>query len=201
MRSKIVLILLLKKKLIFKHLKKRIVFLLLVVFLISVWYFPKFLFKLTDGENVFRRGIYTLNLTPWEKYQVRYVIDGDTIVVDSGDHIRFLGMNTPELHSKDPEVRRMAYAAREVTKKLVSGKTVFLVKDVQNTDKYGRLLRFIFLSPNDVKDITRSVNYYLVRYGYARVLTIPPNVAYKDVFLEAQTKARLEKRGLWKLED
>ncbi len=176
------------------------IFLLLLTF-ISIFSLPVskgrtyFLDKLK--LNKIKQEFYLLNLSPLERYRVEYVIDGDTIVVYTGDHIRFLGMNTPELHSKNPQVRAMAYKAKAVTSRLVDKKIVFLSRDVQNTDKYGRLLRFVFLSAKDSHDITKSVNYYLVRNGYARVLTIPPNVAFKDVFLRAQAQARIEKKGLW----
>ncbi len=180
--------------------KKFFLFLLASVFIFSIYASKKepYLLNKLDANKV-KQKLYLLNLFPLEKYRVEYVIDGDTIVVDTGDHIRFLGMNTPELHSEDPQVKAMAYKAKAVTNYLVDKKIVFLSRDVQNTDKYGRLLRFVFLSRKDSHDITKSVNYYLVRNGYARILTIPPNVAFKNVFLRAQAQARMERRGLWNL--
>jgi len=81
--------------------------------------------------------------------------------------------------------------AAEANRQLVEGKTVFLEKDVSETDRYGRLLRYVYLEDGTF------VNAELVRLGYAQIATFPPDVKYQDFFLQLQTKARNAGRGLW----
>jgi len=70
------------------------------------------------------------------------------------------------------------------------GKTVRLEKDVSDTDKYGRLLRYVF-----VDDLL--VNAELVRLGYAQAVTFPPDIRNQNLFLQLQNEARNAGRGLW----
>jgi hypothetical protein len=80
--------------------------------------------------------------------------------------------------------------ASNKNKELVEGKRVKLEKDVSETDKYGRLLRYVW-----VDDV--FVNDYLVRQGYAYAYTYPPDVKYAEQFVQAQQEARENNRGLW----
>ncbi len=82
--------------------------------------------------------------------------------------------------------------AAKANRKLVDGKTVRLEFDVQQVDRYNRLLAYVYL-----KDDT-FVNAWLVEHGYAVVMTIPPNVKHQDLFLKLQREAREKGRGLWK---
>jgi len=124
-------------------------------------------------------------------YLVTKVIDGDTIVIESGEVIRYIGIDTPEtVHPSEP-VECFGKEASNKNKELVEGKKVRLEKDVSETDKYGRLLRYVW-----VDDI--FVNDYLVRQGYAYAYTYPPDVKYSEQFVKAQQKARENSRGLWK---
>jgi micrococcal nuclease len=118
--------------------------------------------------------------------KVTRVIDGDTIVIDTGQHVRYIGMNTPELESSEC----YATEASEINKNLVLGKTVKLEKDVSETDKYGRLLRFVYVDDTFVDD-------YLVKDGAAKIMTVPPDVEYKDEFFQSQNYAKENKLGLW----
>lgn len=138
---------------------------------------------------------YELTTTDSSGVLVTKVIDGDTIEVEGGEKVRYLGVDTPE--TKDPRkpVQCFGKEAASKNKELVEGKRVILEKDVTNTDKYNRLLRFVFL---DLGNGTRLfVNDYLIREGYAQVLTIPPDVKYSEQFLAAQKQAREQKKGLW----
>lgn len=126
---------------------------------------------------------------------VTKVVDGDTIEIEGGEKVRYLGVDTPE--TKDPRkpVQCFGKEASNKNKELVEGKRVVLEKDVTNTDKYNRLLRFVFL---DLGNGTRLfINDYLIREGYGQVLTIPPDVKYSEQFLAAQKQAREAKLGLW----
>lgn len=114
------------------------------------------------------------------------VIDGDTIVIDSGQKIRYIGMNTPEVETSEC----FATVASEINKNLVLGKMVKLEKDVSETDKYGRLLRYVYVDEIFIDD-------YLVKNGYAKVMTVPPDTKYEDEFLRSQKYAKESNLGLW----
>ena len=126
-----------------------------------------------------------------QKVKVIRIIDGDTIEIEGNIKIRYIGVNTPELHDPKKPIECFGQAASDENKKLVEGKEITIQKDVSETDKYKRLLRYVW-----VGDI--FVNDYLVRQGFAQVATYPPDVKYVTQFLEAQTEARENNRGLWK---
>ena len=128
--------------------------------------------------------------------QVVRVIEGDTIQVCCvfGDRVkvRYIGINTPETHHPARGVEPYGKEASEANRRLVDGKTVRLEFDVQQLDKYGRTLAYVYL-----KDGT-FVNAWLVENGYAMVMTVPPNVKHQELFLKIQREAREERRGLWR---
>jgi micrococcal nuclease len=127
-----------------------------------------------------------------EAYCVR-VIDGDTIVVriDTEEFkVRYIGIDTPE--TVDPN-RLIGYFGKEASQKnteLVSSKNVRLEKDVSDVDKYDRLLRYVY------KDNV-MINAELVRLGYAKAATYPPDVKYASLFVKMEREARDNNRGLW----
>jgi len=136
---------------------------------------------------------------------VKRAIDGDTLVLENGERVRLIGIDTPEMHEskklyKDAErskedittIQKLGRRSYEFTKNLVEGKRVSLEFDVERYDRYKRLLAYVYL-----KDGT-FVNAEIVRQGYASLLTIPPNVKYADLFLKLYQEARQNKRGLWK---
>lgn len=126
---------------------------------------------------------------------VTKVIDGDTIQIESGQTIRFIGVDTPETVDPRRPVGCFGKEASNEMKGLLSGKTVILQKDVSDTDKYNRLLRYIFLPLEDGQSL--FVNDYLLREGFAQTLTYPPDVKYTSQFLEAERSAKENKKGLW----
>lgn len=133
-----------------------------------------------------------------EEAQVTDVVDGDTIKASIGGKeftIRYVGMDTPETVDPRRPVGCFGKEASNENKNLVSGKKVILQKDVSETDKYKRLLRYVFLPLEDGR--TLFVNDYLVREGFAKVYTYPPDVKYNTQFLDAQRQAREAKKGLW----
>ena len=119
------------------------------------------------------------------------VIDGDTIEIETGERVRYIGMNTPETIDPRREVQCFGKEASEYNKKLVLNKKVRLEKDISATDKYGRLLRYAYLEDGTF------VNLKLVKNGYAFVATYPPDVAYSDEFVVAERQAREAGAGLW----
>jgi len=125
-----------------------------------------------------------------KEYVVKKVIDGDTIQLESGEVVRYLGIDTPELFSKEKGPEFYAQEAARYNKKLVFLKKVRLEFDVEKKDNYNRLLAYVF-----VKNI--FVNAELVRLGYAKANIKPPNLKYKDMLLKLQQKAMEEEKGLW----
>lgn len=126
--------------------------------------------------------------------QVVRIVDGDTIDVSIGGQtlrVRYIGINTPETVDPNRPVECMGKEASAANTQLVEGKRVRLEKDVSETDRFGRLLRYVY-----VGDL--FVNAELVRQGYAQVSTFPPDVKYQDLFLKLQTEARDAGRGLWR---
>jgi endonuclease YncB( thermonuclease family) len=122
-------------------------------------------------------------------------VDGDTIKVDIVGApiytVRYIGIDTPETVHPSKPVEWMGPEASAANQELVGGKTVYLEKDISDTDKYGRLLRYVFLVDGTL------VNAELVRLGYAQVSTYPPDVKYQELFLQVQQEAREAERGLW----
>jgi endonuclease YncB( thermonuclease family) len=134
---------------------------------------------------------------PTTTAQVVDVVDGDTIKVDIGGEVftvRYIGMDTPETVKPNTPVQWMGPEASAANKRLVAGQQVVLEKDVSEVDRYGRLLRDVWL---ERPDGWLFVNAELVRLGFASVATFPPDVAYVDVLLEAQREARAAGVGLW----
>lgn len=137
----------------------------------------------------------TVSETEGDSILVTKVIDGDTIEVEGGIRVRLIGIDTPETVDPRRPVQCFGKEASSELKKLLNGKEVFLEKDVSETDKYGRLLRYVYLPLEDNQML--FVNDYMVREGFALVLTYPPDVKYNEQFRQAEREAREEKRGLW----
>jgi micrococcal nuclease len=120
------------------------------------------------------------------------VVDGDTIKVlldaDGMTYsVRYIGMDTPE------DTSQVEYFGPEATAKnsqLVYGKNVTIIKDVSETDRYDRLLRYVIAD-------NLFVNYELVAQGYANTASYPPDVACIPTFQAAEQKASIFKLGLW----
>lgn len=130
-----------------------------------------------------------------EKAFVSKVVDGDTLELVDGKTVRFIGIDTPETVDPKRPVGCFGKEASNETKSLLSGKEVILQKDVSDKDKYGRLLRLIFLPlPNGQ---LLFVNDYLVREGFARVMTYPPDIKYNEKLRQAEEEAKQYGRGLW----
>ena len=130
-----------------------------------------------------------------ERALVTKVVDGDTIDLENGKTVRFVGMDTPETVDPRRPVGCFGKEASSETKSLLSGKVVILQKDVTDTDKYGRILRYVYLPLEDGKIL--FVNDYLVREGFAKVYTYPPDVKFDNQFREAEKEAKMGKKGLW----
>jgi micrococcal nuclease len=124
------------------------------------------------------------------------IVDGDTIDVTVGSHrerVRLIGIDTPE--TKKPNTPVQCYgpeATKFTTSLLPAGSRLHLERDVVARDDYGRLLAYIYLASDGA-----FVNLEIIRQGYARPLTIPPNVAHTGQFVEAARAAAADNIGLW----
>lgn len=136
------------------------------------------------------------NTTP-EKFLVKKIIDGDTIELDNGQKVRYIGIDTPETVDPRKTVQCFGKEASNKNKELVEGKWVRMEKDVSETDRYKRLLRFVYISDGNDPSKEIFINDYLVRQGFAHAVTYPPDIKYSDLFREAEKEARENNRGLW----
>ncbi len=125
-----------------------------------------------------------------ERARVRHVIDGDTIVLADGRVVRYIGIDTPETGT-GYTAHRECYArqATERNRELVEGKVVRMVRDVSQTDRYGRLLRYVYVGDVFVNDV-------LVREGYAVARRYPPDIRYSKELEAAQREAQRHRRGI-----
>lgn len=124
---------------------------------------------------------------------VTRIVDGDTIHVDVGgrvEKVRYIGVDTPELHHPARGEEPGGRAAADVNRQLVSERRVRLELDVQARDRHGRLLAYVWVADT-------MVNAELIRRGFAQVMTVPPNVRHQSLFLRLQREAREAGRGLW----
>lgn len=179
---------------------KRQGFLIYILFVMSFFCVGVYLLK-TDKTKFTLPSILIPSLTPIPTTQpvssqsaelatVKRVVDGDTIELSDGRKVRYIGIDTPELHHPTKGVQCFGKEAMEKNKELVEGKEIKMKKDVSETDRYKRLLRYIW-----VGDI--FVNEYLAREGYALQATFPPDVANAELFGQAAEEARLKDKGLW----
>ncbi|MFA5986169.1 MAG: thermonuclease family protein [Parcubacteria group bacterium] len=124
---------------------------------------------------------------PMETHHVTHIVDGDTFDIETGERVRMIGMDTPE--------RGKPYYAEATAhlKSLIEDKDVILKKDVSEKDRYGRLLRHVYVGE-------QWVNKTMIEDGYARLVTYPPDVAHVQDFKEAETRARETESGIWSID-
>jgi endonuclease YncB( thermonuclease family) len=124
-------------------------------------------------------------------HRVKWVVDGDTIVLTEGIKVRYIGINAPELARDDHIGEPFGIEAKRFNSRLVNKKKVHLKLDIEPNDRYQRRLAYVFL-----KDGT-FVNEEMLSEGYAYLLYLRPNVKYIDRLLAAQREAMVKKRGIW----
>ncbi|HEX9007685.1 MAG TPA: thermonuclease family protein [Patescibacteria group bacterium] len=173
-------------------LPKRIFLAVIFVFLLSYFYFLYFFLVHNNFQENQKVISITQSTSATDRVDVKVtrVVDGDTFEIQGGKKVRYIGINTPELGDSRTPVQCFAKEAKVENIKIIEGKTVTLVRDISDKDKYGRLLRYVY-----VGDI--FVNEKLVRDGYAQAATYPPDIKFEDVFKQAQKFASSEKLGLW----
>jgi len=124
------------------------------------------------------------------------VVDGDTIVVDIGgvpEKVRLIGVDTPEVVDPRKPVQCFGKEASTFTTNLLARQQVRLESDPTQSDrdKYGRLLRYVFLSDDTF------VNKTIIEQGYGHEYTYRTLYHYRDEFKTAERNARDASRGLW----
>ena len=122
--------------------------------------------------------------------KVKRVIDGDTIELEDGQVVRYIGIDTPETKHPAKPVECFGQLAADQNRQLVEGKLVNLEKDISQTDRYGRLLRYVYSD-------SVMINELLVKEGFATVSSYPPDIKYQEIFIQAERDAQLAKKGLW----
>lgn len=131
---------------------------------------------------------------------MKRVVDGDTIAVVKNDRevkVRLIGVDTPESVASGYNTYKNCKEgklAANFTEEQLSGKTVYLEYDISPRDKYCRDLCYVYLENG------KMFNEILLEKGYARTMTIQPNVKYADKFLKVQQKAEENKVGFWNLQ-
>ena len=150
----------------------------------------------------------SVNSYAQQKTTVTRIIDGDILQALYGERekrIRLIGIDTPEsrvnkkakrdANMSEQDIKTIIEMGRK-SKKYVDGLVkrgdlITIEFDAQERDKYGRLLCYVYLSNG------KMLNKEILKAGYAVIMTIPPNVKYKDIFLRAYKQARDRKVGLW----
>lgn len=149
--------------------------------------------QVEDGLNI-KLDVKENNESVIDLYEVVRVVDGDTIVVKYNgvdEKVRLIGIDTPEsVHADESKNTEEGVLVSDYTKKMLTDKKVGLEFDVSKRDKYGRLLAYVYLDGE-------MYNKILLKEGYARVATYPPNVKYVDEFVKLQKEARENNKGLW----
>lgn len=140
--------------------------------------------------------------------RVRHVPDGDGLELEDGTRVRYIGIDAPEMSGSDGKPEALALEARELNRNLVMGKRVRLVKDSSDTDRYGRLLRYVYVQ-NEAENTSRNglkttepsgeqfVNAEMLLSGLAMSFCVPPDEKLSDEFVRLEGVARRYKRGLW----
>jgi micrococcal nuclease len=125
---------------------------------------------------------------------VKWVDDGDTILLSDGRRVRYIGINAPEVAhpEKGQAAERFGEAASKQNRRLVKGQRVRLDFDREKTDRYGRQLAYVYLEDGTF------VNLKMVETGYAYVLYKKPNTRHQRTFLKTQRLAMKNRVGMWR---
>lgn len=149
----------------------------------------------TSDNNENENTKINTDLSDLSEYKVVRVVDGDTFIIDykgKEERVRLIGIDTPEsVHPNESKNTEEGIKTSNYTKERLDGKMIKLELDVQERDKYGRILAYIYVDGN-------MYNKELLELGYAKLATYPPNVKYVDDFTKLQEEARENKVGIWK---
>ncbi len=125
-------------------------------------------------------------------HTVRWVNDGDTVVLTTGQRVRYIGLNAPEIDHDNQKAQPHGYQAKSFNKDLVSSQRIRLEYDTERFDRYGRVLAYIYLEDGTF------LNARLLQAGLAFYLHHKPNLKYSKILLKSQQDAMELKKGLWR---
>lgn len=123
-------------------------------------------------------------------YVVKKIIDGNTVELDSGEIVKYIGVQAPDLNRKEGGSEFYAKEAVRSNKKLVFMKKVKLEFDVQKKDPQGNTLAYVYVKKT-------FINAELIKNGCAKAHISEPNIKYKDILLGAEKKAIESDKGIW----
>ena len=150
---------------------------------------------ISTNSEISNNTTVSTDISKLNKYEVISVIDGDTFKINykgKETKVRLIGIDTPESVSSNKEKNNnYGKEASKYTKDRLEGKMISIEFDVQETDKYGRLLAYVYLEDG------KMYNKELLEKGYAQVATYPPNVKYVKEFKEIQKQAKENNVGFW----
>jgi micrococcal nuclease len=127
-----------------------------------------------------------------EYASVTKIYDGDTLRLDDGRKLRFIGINTPELGHKDNPAEPLAFEARDRLIQLIPpGSQIGLVYGEQREDRHRRTLAHVFTRDNF------NVSTALINEGLAFAIVVPPNDQYVECYFNAEQQARKQGEGIW----
>jgi len=178
--------------------KSRIVFSLLLTILFHhhLTYGEIFVWQDQYGQKHYsdkpHKNAQVLSIKPgyaWLK--VKYVYDGDTIILENKTKVRLSAINTPEIESRYQTGEPVGEQARQWLTKRLKNMKIRLETGPEKRDKYGRLIAHVFTEDGS------HINALLVKNGLAFITVHPPNLSYIDTLISAQQEAENAKRGLW----
>lgn len=143
------------------------------------------------ATDVFSRLPENFSRLPGKWFAVKWVVDGDTILLENGVSLRYIGINAPETAHNGKNAQPLGALAAKANKRMVHKKMVRIFQDKAKTDHYGRTLAYVFLADKTF------VNKEMVLKGLAWCLYSPPNTRFFHEFLLCQRKAIKDKAGLW----
>jgi len=127
--------------------------------------------------------------SPTNSYIVERVIDGDTLVLDNGETVRLIGVDTPETNHPEIPLQRFGKEATAFTRRMVEGMKVTLESGEPAEDSYGRKLAYVFVD-------NVLLNKEIIRRGYGYAYRRFPHPRIKE-FIAAECQARAKQYGLW----
>ena len=131
--------------------------------------------------------------------KVARVIDGDTFVLADSQHVRILGINSPEIARLGKPAQPYADSAATFTKSLIDGKQIKLTFENKTFDIFGRLLAYVWLTDKEGKD-SLFIQAELLKAGLARISYYPKGKRYYELFYNLRRTAMRDKRGIWRRE-
>ena len=126
-----------------------------------------------------------------QKIRVETAVDGDTVRLSSGQSVRLIGVNTPEMNYQRSKPEAGALAATQFVRSLLSDIS-YIQPGIQSRDRYGRMLAHLFLHDG------RSLEEALLKRGLGYYLAIPPNIQLRDCMRAAEHEAREQGLGVWR---